>query len=294
MKRTIPLLLLLFAMTAQAQTPLQVATRTIEQTMDYQPGYEVNIEGEKAEIVIKTWDKKSVKIWLELVAKHPDRSVAERDIAAMKYRINQHGKMIYFRNYLSPDIGQPRPESQIKAIYTIHLPEDCPVYVKNQFGNATISKLNNLLRMQSEYGKIFLEDMSGDLFIQTRFGDIFGERICGNLQIEARRSDITLREISGTCNIKSAYGVIKLFADESLLKLNVEAEKSDVYFFDPYPTASGYTLTAHYGSITVPADLKMNYLENTSATKRAVFAPGREKASISVKISFGDIVIRNP
>jgi hypothetical protein len=277
-----------------AQTPLQVVTKTIEQTLPYQLGYEVNVEGEKAEIIVKTWESNTVKIVLELVAKHPDRKVAERDIAAMKYSIDQHGKMIYFRNYISPDIGQPKPESQIKAIYTVQLPKDCPVYVKNYFGNATISNLNSFLRLQSEYGKIFLEDLSGNLFIQTRFGDIFGERICGNLQIDARRSDITLHEISGSCDIKSTYGVIKLFSDESLLKLNIEAEKTDVYFFDPHPTAYGYALTAHYGSITVPTDLKMNYLENTSSTKRATFKPAREMASISVKISFGDIVIRNP
>lgn len=286
--------LLLGVLNAYAQTPLQVVTKTIEQSLPYQMGCEVNIEGEKAEIIVETWDKSTVEVILELVAKHPDRKIAERDIEAMKYSIDQHGKMIYFRNYISPDIGQPKPESQIKAIYTIHLPEDCPVYLKNYFGNATISNLSNLLRLQSEFGKIFLEDLSGDLFIQSRFGDIFGERISGNLQIDARRSDITLREVSGTCDIKSTYGIIKLFSDERLLKLNIEAEKSDVYFFDPHPTAYGYALTAHYGSITVPTDLKMNYLENTSAMKRATFTPARERASISVKISFGDIVIRNP
>ncbi|MBK7407638.1 MAG: DUF4097 family beta strand repeat protein [Saprospirales bacterium] len=285
---------LIGALASGAQTPLQVVTKTIEQTLPYQLGYEVNIEGEKAEIIVETWENNSVQVILELVAKHPDRKIAERDIAAMKYSIDQHGKMIYFRNYISPDIGQPKPESQIKAIYTIHLPENCPVYLKNYFGNATISHLNNLLRLQSEFGKIFLEDLSGDLFIQTRFGDVFGERISGNLQIDARRSDITLREVSGTCDIKSTYGVIKLFSDDSLLKLNIEAEKSDVYFFDPHPTAYGYALTAHYGSITVPTDLKMNFLENTSSMKRATFTPARERASISVKISFGDIVIRNP
>lgn len=288
------LLPLMCVLAVRAQTPLQVVTKTIEQTLPYVPGYEVNIEGEKAEIIVETWQNNSVRVILELVSKHPDRKIAERDINAMKYSIDQHGKMIYFRNYISPDIGQPKTESQIKAIYTVHLPEDCPVYLKNHFGNATISNLNNLLRLQSEFGKIYLEDMSGDLFIQTRFGDVFGERICGNLQIDARRSDVTLREVSGACDIKSSYGIIKLFSDDSLLKLNIDAEKSDVYFFDPHPTVYGYTLTAHYGSITVPTDLKMNYLENTSAMKRATFTPAREKALISVKISFGDIVIRNP
>jgi hypothetical protein len=257
------------------QTTLQVVTKTVEKTLSYQPGYEVNIEGEKAEIVVETWSNKEVKIVLELISKHPDRKIAERDVEAMKHSIEQHGKMIYFRNYVSHDVGAPKSESQLKAIYTIHMPEDCPVYVKNNFGNISVSNLQNFLRLQSEFTKVFLQDLQGQMFINSRFGDIYGEGLAGNVQIDARRSDLTLRDISGDFDIRSTYGVVKLFTDDRLLNLNIEADKSDVYFFDPNPTAYGYKLTAHYGTITAPHDLKFNFLENTQNLKQATFLPGK-------------------
>ena len=83
-------------------------------------------------------------------------------------------------------------------------------------------------------------------------------------------------------------------ASPELLTLNIDAEKADVYFFDPQPGRYGYTLTAHYGNISVPTDLKFNYLENSDQLKKAIFSSRIGSSNISVKISFGDITIRNP
>ena len=63
---------------------------------------------------------------------------------------------------------------------------------------------------------------------------------------------------------------------------------------NPKPNFYGYTLTAHYGNITVPNDLKFNYLENTDQLKKAIFSSKIGSSNISIKISFGDITIRNP
>jgi hypothetical protein len=285
---------LLCAIGLSAQAPLQVVTKTIEKTFPYKNGNEVNIEGEKAEILIETWNRNEVKVLVELVSKHPDRKTAEADLAKMKYTSEQHGAKLYFRNYVSKDAA--KPASDLKAIYTITLPSDCPVYMKNNFGLANVSNLTNALRINSEFSKIHLENLRGQIGINTRFGDIEGERIDGTVNINSRRSDITLHEIKGNWNINAQYGVLKFFTNPSpeLLTMNIEAEKSDVYFFDPKPNFYGYTLTAHYGNISVPNDLKFNFLENSSQLKKAIFSSKIGSSNISIKISFGDITIRNP
>jgi len=279
-----------------AQTAMQVVTKVIEKTIPYKNGYEVNIEGDKAEILVETWEKNEVKVLIELISKHPDKSIAERDLKAMKYAADQHGDNLYFRNYISVPEGSKQPESDLKAIYTITLPADCPVYLKNHFGLTNVSNLTNALRIQSEFSKIWLENLRGRIGINTRFGDVEGKYIDGDVSINSRRSDITLHEIRGNWDINSYYGIIKLFTDpnQNLLSLNIDAEKSDVYFFDPFPSVYGYTLTAHYGNISVPNELKFNYLENSKQLKKAIFSSRVANGSVSIKISFGDIIIRNP
>ncbi len=286
----------LLAINSAGQTALQVVTKTIEKTFPYKNGVEVNIEGEKAEIQVETWNKNEVKVLLELVAKHPTRTTAEKDLDRMSYSTEQHGNKIYFRNYTENPKNSKKPESDLKAIYTITLPADCPVYLKNHFGLANVANLRKALRINSEFSKIKLENLKGQIGIDTRFGDLEGKNIEGNVTINSRRSDLTLHDIKGTWNINAQYGVLKFFTNPSpeLLTMNIEAEKSDVYFFDPKPSAYGYTLTAHYGNITVPSDLKFNYLENSSQLKKAIFSSRLGSSNISVKISFGDITIRNP
>ncbi|GAB4256206.1 MAG: hypothetical protein Kow0027_23260 [Saprospiraceae bacterium] len=284
------------AVAGYSQTMLQVVTKTIQKTFPYKNGYELNIEGEKAEIVVRTWDRNEVKVLLEIVAKHPDREVAKADIDKMSYSTEQHGNMIYFRNYLEKKNAGAKPASEVKVVYTITLPADCPVYLKNNFGLTQVSDLNRELTINSEFSKINLENIRGKLGVTSRFGDIEGRDIDGEVVFATRRSDITLYDIKGNWNINAQYGILKFFTNPSpeLLSLNIEAEKSDVYFFDPQPNFYGYTLTAHYGNITAPRDLKFNYLENSDQLKKAIFSSQIGTSNISIKISFGDIVIRNP
>lgn len=279
-----------------AQTALQVVTKTIEKTFPYKNGNEVNIEGEKAEIQVETWNKNEVRVLVEIISKHPDRKTAEADLNLMTYSSEQHGNKIYFRNFISSGKNGKKPESDLKTIYTITLPADCPMYLKNSYGLTQVSNLTRSLQIHSEFSKVDLENLRGQIGINTRFGDIEGRRIDGNVSINSRRSDIELHEIKGTWNINAQYGILKFFTNPSpeLLSLNIDAEKSDVYFFDPKPSFYGYTLTAHYGTISVPQDLKFNYLENTSQLKKAIFSSKMGSSNISIKISFGDIVIRNP
>lgn len=287
---------MLLAMGLQGQTTLQVVTKVMENTFPYKNGTEVNIEGEKAEIKVETWNRSEVKVLVELIAKHTDKKTAQADLDRMVYSTEQAGKNLYFRNYISSPKGGKKPTSDMKAIYTITLPADCPVYLKNNYGLSQISNLTKSLRVNSQFSRINMENLSGQIGIETRFGDIEGRDIDGNVTINSRRSDITLHDIKGNWNINSQYGVMKFFTNPSpeLLTMNIIAEKSDVYFFDPKPNYYGYTLTAHYGNITVPNDLKFNYLQNTSELKKAIFSSKIGKSNISIKISFGDIVIRNP
>ncbi|MCB0642010.1 MAG: hypothetical protein KDC44_10240, partial [Phaeodactylibacter sp.] len=68
-------LLLGLAVLSFAQpTTFKVITEVVEKEFKYQPGFEVNIEGQNAEIVVETWDHDEVKVIIELISKHPDQA----------------------------------------------------------------------------------------------------------------------------------------------------------------------------------------------------------------------------
>lgn len=292
LKAGISLLLLLSLSTGWGQQAvLQVVTKKVQKSFTYKAGYEVNIEGEKADVSIQTWDKNEIKVELELIAKHKDQSVAIKDIEALKYLAQRVKNKIYLRNYVSTEEDAPKPAAALSARYLITLPEDCPVYLKNHFGEANISNLTNSLRVNSEFSSIGLENIQGTVDLQSRFGDIIGDFIDGQVSINSRRSDILLTNISGSYDITSHYGVIKIFAEDQLLKLNLDATHSDVYFFNPNPAFYSYNLEANQGSINVPDDLKLALLEDQPSLKRYRFKPAQREyfATITLTVTLGDI-----
>lgn len=276
----------------QAQELVQVVTKTIEKTFRYQDGYELNVEGQKAEIFVETWDKNEISLVLELSAKHPDRAVAESDLETINFVANRIKNKVYIRNYREAGASSPT-DAVLSVTYYITLPEDCPVYVKNYFGAANISNLSNRLRIFGEYSQIDIDNVKGLLDISTRFGDIIGEKIDGNVTINARRSDVTLYEIAGSYQINAQYGILKLQPTAGLLGLNVSAEKSEVHLYGNQPDLFAYTLTATHGKVSTPKNLRLLALEDTPEVKKVRIEPANQEIHplITVSVNFGNVTV---
>ncbi|MDZ4683350.1 MAG: hypothetical protein SH848_18985 [Saprospiraceae bacterium] len=276
-----------------AQTiKVQVITKKIEKNFHYKEGYEVNIEGEKAEVNIQTWEKKEIQVVMELIAKHPDKAVAERDLELMKHLAQRVKNKIYLRNYLSSveGKGKSEPEAYLSVKYTITLPGECPVYLKNIFGAANISSLTNRLRVNSEFSRIGLQNLKGSVEIKTRFGDLIGQNLDGWFNIQSRRSDLTLQNISGRFNIQAQYGTIRLFANDDLADLRLDAEKSEVWFYHPNPQFVGYSLSARGSEVNLPSRIDAHWLALDNGERKITFSPNREYyPKVSIRITFGNL-----
>lgn len=276
---------------AQESVTLQVVTKNVKKTIPFKNGYEVNIEGEKADLTIRTWDKESVSISLDLVSKHPDKKVAVQDLESMRYVADRIGKKIYIRNYVALAKGSEKPSSKLKAKYIITIPAKCPVNLTNSLGAASINDLSNELTVESEFCNIQLRNIKGEVNIRTRFGDVEGEQLSGKVNIFSQRSNVTLTDLKGVFEIKAKYGAIWIDADESLVDLTINAEKTDVHFLQSQVGEYRYALRAEYGRITVPEFMQFDFTEKTNDIQQAILSPEVQQATVNISTSFGNIVI---
>lgn len=281
--------LFLVAFGSDAQTTLKVVSKSVDKDFVFNAGKHVVVEGEKAEIKVETWDKNIVHVELKLVAKNPDKAIAESELKYFNHSFSEERGEIKLRNFFS---ASDKPGSELKAEYLIKVPHDCPVRMSNYFGKTDVKDLTSSLDIDSKFGPVNMNNITGKIDVKSRFGDVLGELLNGMVSIETHRSNITLKQLEGSYNIKSKYGIVKIFSDNELLDLNIEAEKSDVYFFNPNPTAFGYELFAHFGDITVPEELKVNFVENSDTQRHAQYSPGPKFPGVFVKITYGDIIVR--
>ena len=293
--RLLPLLLLTFLCTrvpAQTANALrEVVTKTIEDTYPYKPGTELAVEGEKAEIFVETWDKQKISVKVVMTARHPRLEDAERDLENLDYISEVAGQKIFLKNKLVDKTH--RAKSELTIHYYITLPEECPVYLKSHFGGATISNLRNQLRINGEFSAINIDNVHGILDIRSRFGDITGERIDGNVVINSRRSDISLFDIGGSFNITAQYGEVKLSPNLMLRDLHINADKSDVYIYEPIGGEGvAYDLSLNNGEIKLPDGRKVIELAKTTEVRRFAIRPSKERrAVITASVAFGDLYL---
>lgn len=282
-----------FLASAQDQrTTVNVVTKRVNASFSYVKGAEVNLEGENAEVFVESWDKNSISIEIELISKHPDKAIAERDLKRMAYGTKRFKQRVFIRNYINEEEGTAAPEAVLQAKYFIKVPEQCPVYLKNYFGITNVKNLASNLRIYSEFSTIDIENIKGVIDMRTRFGDITANKLDGDVAINARRSDVFLYEVSGNYDIDSEYGKLEIMAANELINLNINANKTDVLLYNIDPMKHQYALQTQYGKMSVPDELQQSFIENTKQSRKINFVPRTEYyANISIQVAFGDLTI---
>lgn len=274
----------------QAQDQLHVVTKKINEAYSYREGYEVNIEGDRAEVYIKPNLENKILINIEIIAKHPEQEVAQVDVEKMATIVKRLKNKIYVRNYLD---AADSPESQLKVIYQITVPADCPVYVKNAYGVAEVDNLTNSVKVNSKFSRINLKGIQGTLDLYTRYGDIFGQSLNGNVTIASRRTDMILKDIEGNYNIDAEYGTIQIYASTGLLNLNLDADKSQVMLFNSDISNFRYDLTTVGTPTFLPEGLDFKVSNPEPNVQRVQYTPSNEYfPSFSVRVTFGTLQVQ--
>ena len=213
---------------ASAQT-LQVVTKTVEKTFVADRYPKVMVWGERSDIEIMTWGKNEIKATIELTAKHPDRSVAEKDLEALHYTADRKGKTVSLHNFVVLAKNGTKPQSNLKARFTLFVPANCAVEIQNSFGKITLKGLQTqTMQLQTEFCTIELTDLRGILTARTQFGALRTENFNGLLSIFSERTDLLLQQIKGECRVRAQYGSLDIQTDKSQVKLDVETKNTEL------------------------------------------------------------------
>jgi hypothetical protein len=210
------------------QTTVQVVTKTIDGNEKWTAGVKLEVVGENAIIYCESHPGNSISYEIQIIAKHTDKEKAELDLKKMKWISGKQGKTLFMRNYIELASEDALPESMLKVIYHIKIPETCPLTINNYFGEITVENTKSTLNINSEFARIELINIQGEIKVETKFGDISGKFLNGLIEINSNRSNIQLEKLSGTIDIDAVVAEINLGVFTSLEALNIEAEKSKI------------------------------------------------------------------
>ncbi|SET52290.1 hypothetical protein [Hymenobacter actinosclerus] len=280
------LLWLLATLGAQAQQRVQVVTRTLEQQWNCPPGTAVRIQAEKATLRVQGWDKPQVQVTLRLSARHPDRAVAERDLAAARYRL-EGGSTISLVNFFALPAGAAAIQSDLRAEYTVMMPAANPLTVANTYGQTFLTDLRGKQQLTQDFGRITLRDLAGTLSVTARYADLTATGLSADFICEASKSAVQLLELGGTAKVYNQFGSVRVQPAAGLRRLTVEGQRTEVTLSVLQPEQFAYDLSVAQGPLAVPAAYQSSQRQ---ALGRATLAmPAKNRPLLRVATTYGPL-----
>jgi DUF4097 and DUF4098 domain-containing protein YvlB len=195
----------------------------------------VAIQNSYGKIQVKSWNRSEVLV----VAEHVSDKV-EVDAEAMGGRIE------VTTHFLSNTL----PAAEKKAEYTITVPEEAELQIKNDEGNIIVERVSGDLTFETVASDVQLSEVAGYILVKTVGGSLLCVRCAGRLEVET---------ISG--NLKFVQPVSN----------NVRAKTySGSIFFDGDFLAGGF-----YNLRTTTGSIEVRYTDSDSFDLRAGSSQGK-------------------
>ena len=281
------LAMMLLGGTAFSQETFQVVSKSIEKTFDRLPN--LKIDAEKADIELMVWEGDKIKVNIELVAKHPDRKTALKDLEMLKYVADKFGNEIILRNYLQTQGENAKVESNLKAKYVVKIPELMAVSIHNTFGKVIVSGKFKQLQLKTDFCNTDLKNIVGNLKLETHYGEAQCQNISGKITIKSDRTNLIINNISEECVIVSQYGKLKIQQISNLQKLNIDAQKSEITLVGIPLKNYAFHLVNDYGKLKIPP----NFSSSTQNNHQVALFNENLASKIYISNSFGITSIEN-
>lgn len=286
------LFIMSFVPNLYAQTPVQVVTKVVEKELPYIDGQRIRLNARKADVTLKGWKRPTVSVQLRLVAKHPDRAIAEREVSYHQYTLQSSGNELELSNRFVIPQRAGKLESQLKVVYDVNLPEKALIQLTNSFGDVRLSDLSGEVTLRFEFGKLFLNDMSGKLTITSDYGDIDGRNVNTVLVCKAEKADISLRDLGGSSRILSRYGKLTIVPSAATLNaLHIDATRTEMLIAPRRLADFRYDVVATSADIRVPESVAGERGRSGSKQTFTYQPPGSPKPGIRIQASYSPIVI---
>lgn len=275
-----------------AQTPVQVVTKVVEKELPYTAGQRMVVNARKADVTLTGWNRPTISVKLRLVAKHPDRAVAERDVSSHQYILQAANGQIDLSNQFVTPKGGGKLQSQLKAIYEVSVPAKALIALTNSFGDVRLSNLSGDVTVKFEFGKLSLDDMGGKLTITSEYGDIDGRNLDATLTCKAEKADINLRGLGGKVTLQSRYGKLLIQPSSVTLDaLRVEAARTEIVFAPQRITDFRYDVMTSQADIHVPADYA-DQLGRYGGKQTFTLQPPGKKVEIIIQNTYSPVTIQ--
>ncbi|MCX2452871.1 hypothetical protein OQX61_16465 [Pedobacter sp. PLR] len=258
-----------------------VKTKNFSKSFSVNGADKLSLSNKFGGITIKTWDKKEVKVDIDIKAYSNNAAEAQRLLEEVNIESGKSCDQIAFKTVFSSKDGNYGSGTrrgkvwrrELKINYVVYMPASTPLTVNNQYGGLSIGDFSGALYAKVQYGSFTAGNLaSTNNYVDVQYGraDITGMNkgvikqqygaglnlgTVGTLELDAQYVGVTINTIKGDASIKQQYG--KGLNIGSVNNLELDAQYTNVNV----TTINGNaTVKQQYNNLTIGSvnKLKVN------------------------------------
>lgn len=248
---------------AEAQTKVQVVTKTARQEMETQ-GKPVVIRLNKSRINIAESAGENVEVIWRIITKNADKTTAEKETGFVDYSLRRTTDEITIDYELKIPRGYGKLKSLLEIEVDVKIPRKSPVKIFTQLSSTEGNSLQNSISADLKFGSLKLINYRGNVSLKSSFADVECQSCDGNINATLEKAGFFAKNLKAKTTIASRFGEVQLQPVGSG-EINVNAYRSAVTVSVRNPDLYAWNVANKFAEINVSDGYKeevTTYLNN--------------------------------
>eukprot|EP01133_Synstelium_polycarpum_P011337 gene11337-13219_t len=233
----------------------------------------VSLSNQYGTILIKNWDKREVKVDVDIKAYSDSESEVQKLLEAVSIEADKQGDVASFRTRIGEENKSwgswfrngKRGRKEVKVNYVVYMPSSNALSMVMQYGNVEMGDHSGALSMKLQYGNFKAGNLSSNNnYVAVQYGKSTIEELnkatvkhqygsgliigtVGSLNLNAQYVSVNITNIKEDALIKQQYGSGLTIGSVANLNLDVQYSKVNIQSIKKGAT----TIKQQYGSLDI-------------------------------------------
>ncbi|MBD1398258.1 hypothetical protein H9Q13_13895 [Pontibacter sp. JH31] len=295
--------------TAEATAYDSEKRKTFEKTYKVNKSDVLNVENKFGRVHVNTWDRNEIQVKVEIISRASSEKNAQELLDKISIADKRSENTVFVRTEME-SIKNHGGTRSFEINYTISMPDENALTVKNSFGDVYLAALKGKVDVNVKYGSLKSDRLSN---ASNSVSIAYGSGRCGYInggQVHIAYSDLNMESTNGlkgsskfsdfkigslaeSLDLELKYGSLRVDnVSKNVRKINVASGFSPIYLNFDDNTTFDFDVNVQFGNFNVnKALVKYTTLEksHTSAVYKGKFGSASSKASVSIVSKYGDV-----
>ena len=279
-----------------------VKKKSVNKSYNVSSSDKLNIQNSFGSVEVHVWDKNEIKVDVDIEVSANTDAYAQKMLDRISVTDEKNGKSISFKTEMK-DVNNSKGDnnkSSMEINYSISMPANNPLTVKNEFGSTTIPDFRGEVDLTSKFGSLTTGNLSSIKNINVEFGKANLTNIT-SAPVTIKFSKAVISKLSGDIKLNLEFcSSVKLNLDNNLSSLDLKTSYSTVNLKPLGGLSASYNISTSFGSFKNTSDVKFNSNEDEKGDENK-YSPrfdyeysgksGSGSIPVKVKSSFGKIIV---